>query len=270
MADAFYLPTDDPQRFVATESTAGPWDLRLQHAGPPSALVTRAVEAAPSSVPGATQLARLTVEILGPVPVGEVTVRAEVVRPGRSVELVEAELLADGRPALRARAWRMRRFPVGLPAGVTPPPIAPPPRPVGESAITATPWQAGYLRAIEWRFVEGHFEQPGPAAVWARQRVPLVAGEQPSPVQRLVVVADSGNGLSRLLDLDSWWFINTELTVHLHRPPSGEWIFVRARTTLDGDGCGLAETELADDAGTVGRGAQALMVGPRPEQTRRA
>ncbi|HEX7746647.1 MAG TPA: hypothetical protein VF462_15470 [Micromonosporaceae bacterium] len=115
---------------------------------------------------------------------------------------------------------------------------------------------------MEWRFVEGHFERPGPATVWARQRVPLVAGEEPSALQRLLVLADSGNGLSRTLDL-TWWFINTELTVHLHRQPAGEWMCVQARTTLGDRGAGLAETVLADDQGPVGRGAQALRVGPR-------
>jgi hypothetical protein len=261
--DGFYLPTDDPDRFVATGHTAGPWDRRLQHAGPPSALLARAVERTTPTVTGPAQLARLTVEILGPVPVAEVTVRAEVVRPGRSVELVEAELLAAGRPALRARAWRIRRTLVGLPAAVLPATSAPPPRPAEENTIIAEAWQAGYLRAIEWRFVEGGFGQPGPALVWARQRIPLVAGEEPSPVQRVAVLADSGNGLSNLLDLEKWWFINTELTLHLHRQPVGEWVWVDARSTLDEYGSGLAETVLGDGSGSVGRGAQALLVGPR-------
>ena len=261
--DAFYLPTDDPDRFVATPHTEGPWSAALQHAGPPAALLARAVERVASSVAGPAHVARLTVEILGPVPVAEVVVRAAVARPGRSVELVEGELLAAGRPVLRARVWRIRSTPVGLPAGAVASPVAPPPRPAAASTFTEPRWQTGYLRAIDWRFVEGHLERPGPAAVWARQRMPLVAGEEPSPLQRTVLLADSGNGLSRLLDMDLWWFINTELTVHLHRPPAGEWIFIRAGATLHEQGFGLAETVLSDGTGQVGRGAQALLVGPR-------
>ena len=142
-------------------------------------------------------------------------------RPGRSVELVEAELVAGDRPVLRARAWRIRSAPVALPADAVPVPQPPPPQPAATSSFADPRWQVGYLRAIEWRFVEGHFERPGPAVVWARQRVPLVAGEETSALQRLVVLADSGNGLSRLLDVQGWWFINTELTVHLHRQPAG-------------------------------------------------
>lgn len=263
MADAFFVPTADADRFLATPHTEGPWDAGLQHAGPPCALLTRAVERLPSSLRGAVQLARLTVEILGAVPVTEVTVRASVVRPGRSVELVEAELAAADRSVLRARAWRIREAPIELPAGAAATPGQPPARPAQATPFVDPRWRAGYLRAIEWRFVEGHFERPGPATVWARQRVPLVAGEEPSGLQRLMVLADSGNGLSRTLDMTDWWFINTELTVHLHRPPAGEWICVQARTTLGDRGAGLADTVLFDDEGPVGRGAQALMVGPR-------
>ena len=262
MSDAFYLPTTDPDRFVATKHTQGPWAAGLQHGGPPCALITRAVESVPSSLSGPAQLARLTVEILGAVPIAELTVRAALTRPGRSVELVEAELLAGDRPVLRARAWRIRTVKLDLPAQV-PIPAPPPARPTATARFDDPLWQTGYLRAVEWRFVEGHFERPGPAVVWARQRVPLVAGEEPTPVQRLVALADSGNGLSGLLDLRGWWFINTELTVHLHRQPVGEWMCLRARTTLDEVGLGLAETALYDETSRVGSGAQALLVGPR-------
>ncbi|AVT32137.1 thioesterase family protein [Plantactinospora sp. BC1] len=263
MPDAFYLPTGDPERYVATPATEGPWSSGLQHGGPPCALLARAVERTPSSLEGAAQVSRLTVEFLGAVPVAEVEVRATVGRPGRSVELVEAELHAAGRVALRARVWRIRRTPVDLPAEAVTAPVVPPPRPAQPSRFTEPRWQIGYLRAIDWRFVEGHFERPGPASAWARQRIPLVAGEEPSPLQRVALLADSGNGLSRLLDMQRWWFINTELTLHLHRQPTEEWLHVRAGTTLDGYGSGLAETVLSDATGGLGRGAQALMVGRR-------
>ncbi|MFY1671993.1 thioesterase family protein [Plantactinospora sp. WMMB334] len=264
MPDAFYQPTDDPGRFVATGSTEGPWSNELQHAGPPCALLVRAVEQVPGSVEGPAQVARLTVEILGGVPVGEVTVRASLTRPGRSVELVEADMHAAGRPVLRARVWRVRRTPVGLPAEALTDPVPPPPRPATPSRFTEPRWQVGYLRAIDWRFVDGHFERPGPASAWARQRIPLVAGEEPSPLQRVALVADSGNGLSRLLDMERWWFINTELTVHLHRQPVDDWVHVQAHTVLDEHGSGLARTVLSDVTGPLGQGAQALMVGRRP------
>jgi hypothetical protein len=263
VSDAFYEPAADPAVYFATDRTSGPWERGVQHAGPPSALVTRAIELLPSSIPGPAQLARVTVEILGPVRTGEVAVRAEVTRPGKTVELVEAELLSGGRPAMRARAWRIRTAELALPDGLDKPAASPPPIPPEESTFEQRGWLTGYLGAVAFHFTRGHFQERGPAAAWTRLKVALVAGEEPTPTQRLMAVADSGNGISSLLPPDQWWFINTDLTVHLHRVPLSEWIFMSSQSTLDISGVGLAETELFDEKGRVGRGAQALMVGPR-------
>jgi hypothetical protein len=260
-AVAFFLPTGDPSVFRATELTEGPWSSDAQHAGPPSALLTRAIEQVPASIAGPAMVARIGFDILGAVPVGELRTRARVVRPGRSVELVEASLTAGDLTVMVARAWRVR---VAEPALQVPrpdePAIAGP-----EGIEPAGPeWAAGgYLTAVEWRFVEGRFEKPGPATVWARLRVPIVEGEEPSGAQRAAAIADSGNGLSGLLDMGRWWYINTELTVHMFREPVGEWLRVAALTSLDPAGTGLAQTVLSDRAGRFGAGAQALMVGPR-------
>ena len=260
MADAFYLPTADPDRFAATPRTVGPWDPGSQHAGPPSALLTRQIERLPSSIAGPSQIVRLTMEILGPVPVGEVEVCATVARPGRAVELVEAELAGGGRVAVRARAWRIRTADVALPEAVL---AAVPTAPAVPDTEVATLRDSGYLSSVDFRFVRGRFDEPGPAAAWTRLRVLLVDGEEPTATQRLMAVADSGNGISGLLPFSKWWYINTDLSVHLHRIPVGEWIYMDSRSTLDTAGVGLAETELYDEKGRVGRGAQALMVGPR-------
>ena len=106
-------------------------------------------------------------------------------------------------------------------------------------------------------------DAPGPAAVWARPRIPLVDGEEPSGLQRLFTVADSGNGVSNFLDPREWWFINTELTVHLRRPPEGEWIGLDAVTLVGPRGTGTATSILHDGRGPVATGAQALLVRPR-------
>lgn len=197
---AFYLPLGE-DRFLATAHTAGPWDPHAQHFGPPSALLTRALE----NLGGEreTTLARVTVEILGPAPLAEYTVRAEVVRPGRSVELLTAELAADtdGGQRTVARAWGWR-FAVSdtdsvatLASDAWPKPDECPPAHWPEG------WKpGGYLAATEWRAVSGGPDTFGAAAVWARQLVPLVDGEEPSPLQRLVAVADVGNGVSNRLD----------------------------------------------------------------------
>jgi Thioesterase-like superfamily len=260
--EAFYLPTPDPDVYVATRRTEGLWSAGTQHAGPPSALLTRAIERLPSTIGGPSQITRLTFEILGPVPTGEIRLAVAVTRPGRTVEHIEGQLEGSGRVAMRVRAWRMRTSELSLPEvdGHLPPP---PEMPATPATFRDASWSEVYLGSVEWRFVSGHIEKPGPAVVWSRLRIPLVADEEPTPTQRLVTVADSGNGLSNLLSFERWWYINTDLSIHLHRLPRDEWICVDARSTLDASGVGLAETELFDRDGRVGRGAQSLLVGPR-------
>ena len=265
MSEPFYLPLDGPdgERFHATFATTGPWFADAQHAGPPSALLARAVErCAPQ--PG-TQIGRITVDVLGPVPAGEVSVRAAVERPGRSITLLVAELTAGGRAVMRARAWRLA---TGDTAGVATADIPTLPGPDTALPRTERPpgWLPGFIDALEWRWVHGWLGDPGPGAVWTRQRVPLVEGEEPTPLQRLLLVADSGNGAAAPLDIREWLFVNTELTVHLHRPPSGEWMAVDARTTLGPSGMGTVAGLLYDDQGQVGRCAQCLTVRRRPTQ----
>ena len=257
MDESFYLPLGG-DRWSSTWHTTGPWDERFQHGGPPSALLGRAVER--TSPRADMVVARVTVEILGPIPVGQLTVTAAVARQGRSVELVEATMSAGGRQVARAAAWRVRR---AAAAGVAPRRVLPPPLPAVGAGIGTGGWVDGYLSAVEWRFVRGHFTEKGPSAAWTRLRIPLVEGEDPSPLQRVLAVADSGNGISSELDLSGWHFINPELTVHLHREPVGEWICLDATTTISPGGAGLATSVLSDLGGPVGVGAQSLLVAPR-------
>jgi hypothetical protein len=116
---------------------------------------------------------------------------------------------------------------------------------------------------MEWRAVRGGMDVPGPAAVWARQRIPLVDGEEPSGLQRLVTAADSASGVSNFLDPRQWWFINSELTVHLRRQPDGEWVGMDAVTLVGRTGVGTATSILHDGDGPVATGAQALLVRAR-------
>lgn len=254
----FYEPLGDG-RFRSTVHTTGPWSSTTQHLGPPSALMVREMELLPSSVP--MMIARVTVEILGPVPVAELSVSAAVDRPGRSVELLTAELSAGDRVVARARAWRIVRSDTSSVAAEIEPPLAPPSS--GEVMTRPEGWGAGYLDVMEWRSLNGSLGEPGPATVWARQTVPLVGGESPSGLQRVLTVADSGNGVSNRLDPRKWLFINAELTVHVHRDAVGEWVALDAATAIGPDGVGSAFSVLHDLDGAVGRGAQALLVRPQ-------
>lgn len=265
MDEPFYLPLGD-DRWRATVHTTGPWDARFQHGGPPSALLGRAIE---QCVPRADMfIARLTVDILGAVPVGELELRSRVLRPGRSVELVEAALSAGGREVARAQAWRVLRTPENIAPRQSSTPVAPtapvaPPMATTSTFSVADGWIDGYLSAVEWRFTAGEFGQPGPATAWTRLRHPIVPGETPSPLQRVLAVADSGNGISSELDLNNWHFINPELTVHLHREAVGDWIRVEAQTAISPGGAGLATSVLSDAGGPIGVGAQSLLIAPR-------
>lgn len=260
--EPYYLPLAGPDgdRFHATFSTTGPWFADAQHGGPPTALLIRALERCAARPDGL--LARITVELLGPVPAGEVRVRAHVERSGRAVELLAAELAADGRVVLRARAWRIATGDTAVVATGSAEPL-PAPETVPANVQRPAGWLPGFLDSMEWRWLHGGLAEPGPGTVWARPLVAVVAGEKPTALQRLALVADSGNGVAAPLDLRKWLFINSELTLHLHRTPIGEWAAVDARTTIGPTGVGTVAGLLFDTAGQVGRSAQALLVRPR-------
>jgi hypothetical protein len=255
---AFYLQ-DGPDRFLSQPSTAGPWGSDSQHGGPPAALLCRAVEGLADG--GERTVGRITTELLGPVPVGPVRVSASEVRPGRTVSLVEATLYDEqrDRPVARAAAWLFPASEDG-PGKVTPLPHGPPD---GVERPRPGSWSGGYLDAVEWRWIVGSVGEPGPGVVWMRPPADLVAGEPVSPLQRLMACVDSASGASACLDPADWGFLNTELTVHVLRPPVGDWVCLDATTTLGPGSVGLAASSVYDELGLVARSAQALLVARR-------
>jgi len=209
------------------------------------------------------RLARVTFEILKPVPIARMELTAEVVRPGRSVELIEGTLSSDGTPLMRGRGWRIRTEALDLdrePLAESPPP--------GPDTAEVKPFfptgiETGYHSAMEVRFLEGAYLEPGPARAWMRMRVPLIDGEETEPRDRVLVAADSGNGVSSPLDYRRWLFINADLSVALRRPLRGDWVCLDAATWAEPDGVGLTDTALWDEDGLVGRATQSLLVGTR-------
>jgi len=273
--EAFFVP--DGERYVPTELTRGPWDPDSQHAGPPAALIGR--EVARLDRGSQRRVGRITYEILRPVPIAPLSVTAHVVRPGRAVELVEASLADSDGEVIRARAWRLREGDAAIPAGLSSvdgpgaigssrstlrPGFAPPgPDEAPPGSFFDTGQDVGYHTAMEYRFVRGAFAEPGPAIAWMRMRVPLVEGEEPTPLERVLVAADSGNGVSATLDWSRFLFVNVDLSVHLHRPLDGEWVCLDAITIPERSGIGIADTALYDERGPVGRAAQTLLVDER-------
>jgi hypothetical protein len=265
--DSFYEPDGD--LYAATELTRGPWDGGAQHAGPPAALIGREVERLGGGRIGGAggppaEVGRITYEVLRSVPIAPLRVEAEIVRPGKRVEMFEATLTDEaGEALMRAQGWRLRTEAVPIPAPELPP--EPPPGPEGgePGQFFHTGYDVGYHTAMEYRFTAGAFMEQGPATVWMRMGVPLVPDEEPTPLQRVLAAADSGNGVSAALDWTKYLFINVDLTVHLHRMPEGEWVCLDAVTLPEPNGIGMADTRLLDERGPIGRAAQTLLIAER-------
>jgi hypothetical protein len=255
----FYEPAG-PGEFVATAATAGPWSADAQHGGPPSALAARLIEAA-APAPG-LRLARVSVDILRPVPVARLTALTRVVRPGRRVALAETILRAGDQDVLHARGWLIAD--TGTEASPAGPPLPPVPAQRVLSPLRFPDAVTdGYVAAMDWRYVAGGpTEQPGPAAAWVRPLASLLPGERCSPMSAALLVADSASGISAVLDPADYVFLNVDLTVVLHRDPAGEWLLLDAATTIGPAGTGMAVSTLSDASGSCGRSMQTLLVGP--------
>ncbi|MBO0886329.1 MAG: thioesterase family protein [Acidimicrobiales bacterium] len=262
VALALYLPDGD--RLVPTELTGGPWSPEAQHGGAVAALLARAVEAVPAPV--AMQTLRLTVELLRPVPLRPLQTLTTVLRPGKRVQLVEASVMEGETEVARARALRIRSAPVPVPDQPELLDYGPEPAAGAPLSIEGHLEHASFLRAVDFRFVRGSGDTVGPATAWARLRVPVVPGEEPSPLQRTAAVADFGNGISRVLDFSTHTFINPDLTVSLSRPPVGEWVGLDMVTRLSPDGYGQAESLVFDRLGPVGRAVQSLIIDRRSRE----
>lgn len=257
--DAFYEQIDDG-RFASTSWTAGPWGPDSQHAGPPSALLTRAIER--HQPHDGQRLGRVSVDILGPVPVTDLQIAVRTLRPGRKVELVEATATAGDRVVLVARAWRLRPTPETVPAAHAW--HDPEYLPAAQNAVFPGGHMDGYMSAIEWRFAGGAFERFGPASCWGRQKLPLLAGEEPTSWQRVVTLADSGSGISMALDPTRYPALNSDLQVVLHRDLADGWIRMDATTQITPGGGAMATSTLHDRRGPIGTSAQTLLVSDSP------
>lgn len=257
-ASAFYLPLGG-DRYEATESTIGPWAPGTQHGGPPGALLMHALANFPSD--HGLQIARITIEILGPVPVGICDVTVERVRAGKRIELLRAQYSTGGKVCMTAHAWRTERI-----AGVAPrfaQPFLVPPLPDQETVgffhgIEYFP----YGHALEWRFVEGTFDRQGPATVWARSRIPLIAGREISGLESLILMIDSANGVSAELDIREWSFVPVDLSVGIYRLPVGPWVGMSSRSVVESDGSGQTMSTAFDRHGALGHSMQTLFVRP--------
>lgn len=259
MADA-YFTTGDGTSFQPTGHSRGPWDPLACHAGPPTALLVRAIE---GLAPG-QRLVRIGVELLRPIPMAGFRVQGEVRRPGRSVTFTEAEIFDEDH--IYAFAFGMHIRTLDHFAAVTPTVDSPrfedsvaadfPIRPVAHDL-------AGFTDSVEVRYdPDGGSGKGGPTTMWMRTRVPILADEEPSPFQKMCPLADCGNGISYNEYIDRAIFVNPDLNLSLHREPAGDWFCSRAVSHWHEDGIGIADAELFDVEGPVGRAVQNLLLAP--------
>ena len=255
MSEAVFVR--EGENFIPQPVSRARWYEEVLHGGPVAALFARQVELVETAVP--MMVTRLTVDLMRPVPTKPLAVSTRVIRAGRRIQVVEALMVADGTEVARATALRMRLGEVDVPEHPRRNP------PTGPEGLERAGWRGDddgiwfHSHAVEMRFVEGSFYEPGPATAWLRMTQPLVDGERASPVQQAAALADFGNGLSRVL-AGGWWFINADLTLYLERQPRGDWMALRSRTDIEDSVIGLAQSELFDREGSIGHALQSLFV----------
>ena len=244
--------------------TRGPWHPDHQHAGPPIALMCRAIEHAALKL-GLTHLSRLTANLLRPVPIRDFAIEVITHYVGRNSGHFSARLHVDDKEIANVTALAQRENDMELPEGLPGHPLPRAARGPDDSTSAIFPFgknQVGYADLVDNRIARGVFCQ-GPCAIWFRLRHPLLENEEPSGYQRVAVAADSGNGISTILDFARYSFVNLDLTINLLRKPAGEWICLDAQTYLGPNGCGLAESLLFDVHGLIGRATQSLAIRAR-------
>nr|WP_090274027.1 thioesterase family protein [Mycolicibacterium komanii]CRL66926.1 hypothetical protein CPGR_00310 [Mycolicibacterium komanii] len=250
------------QVFDSTDGTRSNWDPEIQHGSPPLALMTRLIE--DLSADSGLRVGRLTLDILGAIPVAQVRVRSWVERPGKRISMMAAEMSEtrpDGgrRVVARVTAWLLATSDTADAATDRYPPLV-----EGEAVAVPHGWVGakGYLETVSWRRQPETGETGN--VVWMSPLVPLVDSEPTTALQRLAMVVDSANGAGAALGPEAFVFMNTDTAVHLHRLPTGDDFAVRARGSIGPDGIGVTTAELFDRQGFIGTSAQTLLVQRRP------
>jgi hypothetical protein len=240
---------------------SGPWDPRLQHGGAPASLIAWAVERVPARE--AMQVARMTIDLLRPVPIAPLAIQTEVVREGRKIQVCAVTLSHEGVAVVRASVLRVRVQDVSMPETVVEEQITLPGPEAGSESDGFGNSTSGFVQGLVMRVVRGAIRKPGPCAIWFRAQTEVVAGQPLTPLMRTAMAADFCNGASSVLDFREWTFINADLSIHLARQPVGEWILLDAQSWIGSSGSGLAFARLGDARGYFGRAVQSLVIEKR-------
>lgn len=249
---------------LPTPYSRGPWDRHSLHGGPVCALMAHEAEIADGD-PGLVTV-RVTLELLRPVPQDLLTPRCILRRPGKKVRIYEVTLSHDGQEVARAQVLRLRTVDAEVPGSTHDDP-SPFPDPLDcPEAPFLTEGYVNIAHGTEIRVASGAdtaFSLTGAASCWFRLRVPLLEGEPIDATSTALIASDFGNGISAALPIATHVYINPDLTVYLHRRPRGTWIANAARTWIHPGDTALAEADLWDTSGPLGRATQSLVVTPR-------
>lgn len=250
--DAFYVRRGDTG-FISTLHAQGAWQPGEQHLAPASGLVLAEVE---RRLPSDKLVSRVSFDVLGVIYSGEFDIDVHMVRPGRSIELIEASMRHGDRTSIRARVWRLAASDTARVQGIEWPPL-PPPDAMPPFAFSSV-WGGGFIAALEAR--QAADARPGRGRSWLRTRYPLVAGEADPPVAGFLKLVDAANGLVVRAPPGSVFFANVDLTVHFVRQPEAGWVGFDTRVNFGPTGLGETATVLSDAHGPVGTAAQSLTV----------
>lgn len=250
----YFLRTGE-HAFMPTEHTGGAWNTREIHIAPVFGLLTHLIEQDRTARGrDGMRLGRLSFDILGPLPLEEYQTEVTVLRPGKSVELVEAVLSHGGRPGVRARAWLLTATDTAALAGSPLPRLGAPE--TFEAYDPTTVWPGGMIASIE---VRRRSAGPGDAQFWIRSDVPLL-DEPVSALAQTAALFDIANGMAVRRDPTEVAFPNVDLTVHLFRDPEPGWLGYDTAVSFGPAGTGLTQTTLHDENGPIGAIAQILAV----------
>ncbi|HCB03618.1 MAG TPA: thioesterase family protein [Nocardioides sp.] len=240
--------------YQATAHTSGAWSEAEQHISPMVGLCIHEIEL---RLPSPLQVSRIGVDIFGTVPVADFTIEVSVVRPGRTVELVEAVVGHAGRTVMVARVWRLAPADTTAVAGGwgSAPGEFPP------WDITSV-WPGGYIASLDVR--RSPAAVPGRATAWITSPLALVVDRESSTLARYTMLLDTANGICVRQGPRRWMFPNLDLTIHLHRQPIADRVGLETTVTFGATGLGLTHSVLHDDAGPLGRASQSLTVRPLP------
>lgn len=251
--------------FLPTRLAGGPWNPSHQHGGAVSGLLTRALHRMASPVP--MRLARITIEMFRGVPMSPLRIETRVLRAGRRIQSIEANLFDKETQVARASALRIRceasmselKTTAGLDPNLGRPPEGEIPTFRPRAGFDLRP---GFIDAID--FIREAAPRANEAAnVWVRLRCRLVEGEDTAPILRLVVLADFASGAGNDLDYSKYSSINPDLTIHVLREPRSEWIGIRGISRRAEDGIGQSLATLHDLEGPIANVSASLLLDRR-------